>query len=109
MVAKVTLGCLVATCILAVLILAYMVFRAVKNKNAGAVKSVGQRVAAGFMVILMIALVGVNGAVYHFNNVIGLFMAGSSTDTPAGVAAREVAFDVTRQIEEEGIVLLEPV
>ncbi len=107
MVAKVTLGCLVATCILAVLILAYTGFRAVKNKNAGALKSVGQRVAAGFMAVLMIALVGVNGAVYYFNNVIGLFMAGSSTDTPEGVAARELAFDVTRQIEEEGIVLLE--
>lgn len=88
----------IAVTVLAVALLGFFIFRAIRNKGA-------RKVASALLCLGLVLLLVFNIAVSQFNALINQFLSskGSSEEI---VQAEEASRDLVRELESEGIVLL---
>ena len=103
MTAKTVLIFTVIVAVLAVLAIAMTIRAGVKAKGTF---TKGRTVGTVLLSLLLIIIVGTNGAIYNFNNIIDIYFNKINMDSPEIKQARDDAKDLTEEIESEGIVLL---
>ena len=103
MTAKTVLIFTVIVAVLAVLAIAMTIRAGVKGKGTF---TKGRTVGTVLLSLLLIIIVGANGAIYNFNNIIDIYFNKINMDSPEIKQARDDAKDLTEEIESEGIVLL---
>lgn len=103
MTAKTVLIFTVIVAVLAVFAIAMTIRAGVKGKGTF---TKGRTVGTVLLSLLLIIIVGANGAIYNFNNIIDIYFNKINMDSPEIKQARDDAKDLTEEIESEGIVLL---
>ena len=101
MTAKTVLIFTVIVAVLAVLAIAMTIRAGVKGKGTF---TKGRTVGTVLLSLLLIIIVGANGAIYNFNNIIDIYFNKINMDSPEIKQARDDAKDLT---EEEALQLVD--
>lgn len=103
-ISQITLYLLILSIAVSVVLFVLMAVRARKQKKSGIPT---KKLAISIISVILVLLMGINGAVFAFNNIISQYLSSVQVDDLAVDEATQAAKDVSRRIAEEGIVLLE--
>ena len=98
---------LVIAIVMTILSVLTLVFGVVRAKKSQSIKSVGKRVLAVLLCLLLVVGVVANYACYFYSDLISIAFAQSTADEEEVAAAANASKELITQIEGEGAVLLE--